>query len=210
MHYDAPHVWTAIILEGATELMIKGNGQGNNWNGYYTVSLIDAFARGWRSRPDDLSATCKLVLLLGEYLNRHYHGRYHAKGQNLKPAVKAAYDRALEQVDILAMPTIPFPATRLPGRGLPARGVHRPRAQHAAEHLPVRRRRAPGLHHPLRPGRRPPGRADAGRPPHGRGDPDRGRARPTPGRSTGRPSSRPPSPRVQAQRRPLRQPSGAG
>jgi amidase len=114
MHYDAPHVWTAVILEGATELMIKGNGQGNNWNGYYTVSLIDAFARGWRSRPDDLSATCKLVLLLGEYLNRHYHGRYHAKGQNLKPAVKAAYDAALEQVDILAMPTIPFPATRLP------------------------------------------------------------------------------------------------
>ncbi len=114
MHYDAPHVWTAVILEGATELMIKGNGQGNNWNGYYTVSLIDAFARGWRSRPDDLSATCKLVLLLGEYLNRHYHGRYHAKGQNLKPVVKAAYDAALQQVDILAMPTIPFPATRLP------------------------------------------------------------------------------------------------
>ena len=94
--------------------MIKGNGQGNNWNGYYTTSLIDAFARGWRSRPDDLSETCKLVLLLGEYLNRHYHGRYHAKGQNLKPVVKAAYDAALEQVDILAMPTIPFPATRLP------------------------------------------------------------------------------------------------
>jgi amidase len=119
MHYDAPHVWTAIILEGATELMIKGNGQGNNWNGYYTVSLIDAFARGWRSRPDDLSQTCKLVLLLGEYLNRNYHGRYHAKGQNLKPAVKAAYDRALESVDILAMPTIPFPATRLPGEDCP-------------------------------------------------------------------------------------------
>ena len=97
MHYDAPHVWTAIILEGATELMIKGNGQGNNWNGHYTASLIDVFARGWRSRPDDLSATCKLVLLLGEYLNRRYHGRYHAKGQNLKPVVKAAYDAALEQ-----------------------------------------------------------------------------------------------------------------
>ena len=52
MHYDAPHVWSAVILEGATELMIKGNGQGNNWNGQYTTSLLDAFARGWRSRPD--------------------------------------------------------------------------------------------------------------------------------------------------------------
>ena len=114
MHYDAPHVWTAIILEGATEMMIKGNALGNNWNGHYSVGLLDAFARGWRSRPDDLSETCKLVLLLGEYLKQDYHGRYHAKGQCLKPVVKAAYDKALEQVDVLAMPTIPFPATEIP------------------------------------------------------------------------------------------------
>jgi amidase len=119
MHLDAPHVWTAVILEGAAEMMIKGNGQGSNWNGYYTTSLIDAFARGWRSRPDDLSDTCKLVLLLGEYLNRAYHGRYHAKGQNLKPVVRAAYDAALESCDILAMPTIPFPATPIPSPDVP-------------------------------------------------------------------------------------------
>ena len=119
MHYDAPHIWTAVILEGATELMFKGNAQGNNWNGYYTTSLLDAFARGWRSRPDDLSETCKLVLLLGEYLGKYYHGRYHAKGQNLKPLVKAAYDTALETVDVLAMPTIPFPATKLPAPDCP-------------------------------------------------------------------------------------------
>jgi amidase len=119
MHLDAPHVWTAIILEGATEMMIKGNALGHNWNGYYTISLIDAFARGWRSRPDDLSETCKLVLLLGEYLNRNYHGRYHAKGQNLKPVVKAAYDEALKSCDILAMPTIPFPATKIPAPDAP-------------------------------------------------------------------------------------------
>ena len=114
MHLDAPHIWSAIILEGATEMMIKGNGLGNNWNGYYTTSLIDAFARGWRSRPDDLSETCKLVLLLGEYLNREYHGRYHAKGQNLKPLVKQAYDMVLERFDLIAMPTIPFPAPQIP------------------------------------------------------------------------------------------------
>lgn len=114
MHYDAPHIWTAIILEGATEMMIKGNAQGGNWPGHYSVELIDAFARGWRSRPNDLSETCKLVLLLGEYLKQDYHGRYHAKGQNLKPLVKAAYDQALAEVDVLAMPTIPFPATEIP------------------------------------------------------------------------------------------------
>jgi amidase len=117
MHLDAPHVWTAVILGGATEMMIKGNALGNNWNGGYTTSLIDAFARGWRSRPDDMSETCKLVLLLGEYLNRFYHGRYHAKGQNLKPLVKQAYDAVLKDYDLLAMPTIPFPATKIPAPG---------------------------------------------------------------------------------------------
>lgn len=119
MHLDAPHVWTAIIVEGAAEMMIKGNGQGSNWNGHYSVALLDAFARGWRSRPDDLSETCKMVLLLGEYMKQDYHGRYHAKGQNLKRAVTAAYDLALERFDALVMPTIPFPATPLPGPDCP-------------------------------------------------------------------------------------------
>ena len=55
MHFDGPHIWTGVILEGAAEMMIKGYGMGNNWPGYYTTSLQEAFARGWRSRPDDVS-----------------------------------------------------------------------------------------------------------------------------------------------------------
>src|SRR5579863_3458438 len=43
MHYDGPHIWTGIILEGAAEMMIKGYAQGNNWPGYYTTSLQEAF-----------------------------------------------------------------------------------------------------------------------------------------------------------------------
>src|SRR6516164_6499813 len=78
MHYDGPHIWTGVILEGAAEMMIKGYAMGNNWSGYYTTSLQEAFARGWRSRPDDVSETVKLVLILGEYMHRHYHNRYHA------------------------------------------------------------------------------------------------------------------------------------
>jgi amidase len=81
MHLEAPHIWTGVILEGAAEMMIKGYGMGNNWPGYYTLSLQEAFARGWSSRPDDVSETVKLVLLLGEYMHRHYHNRYHAKGR---------------------------------------------------------------------------------------------------------------------------------
>lgn len=84
MHLDGYHIWNAITVEGATELMIKGNGFGSNWAGHYATSLLDAFARGWRSRPNDMAETVKTVLLFGEYARRYYHGRYDAKAQNLR------------------------------------------------------------------------------------------------------------------------------
>ncbi len=114
MHYDGPHIWTGIILEGAAEMMIKGFGMGNNWQGYYTTSLQEAFARGWTARPDDVSETVKLVLLLGEYMHQNYHNRYHAKAQNLRVILRAGYDQVLDDYDIIAMPTLPFPATKIP------------------------------------------------------------------------------------------------
>ena len=75
MHLDGPHIWNGIAVEGATALMLKGNGFGTNWEGYYVTSLIDAYARGWRSRPDDLSETVKMVMMLGEFMHKNYHGR---------------------------------------------------------------------------------------------------------------------------------------
>ncbi len=114
MHYDGPHIWTGVILEGAAEMMIKGYGMGNNWMGYYTTSLQEAFARGWRARPDDVSETVKLVLMLGEYMHRNYHNRYHSKAQNLRVLLRQVYDAVLKDYDVIAMPTIPFPATPIP------------------------------------------------------------------------------------------------
>lgn len=114
MHLDGPHIWTGIILEGAAEMMIKGHAMGNNWMGYYTTTLQEAFARGFASRPDDVSETVKLVLLLGEHMHRRYHNRYHAKAQNLRVLLRRAYDEILREHDVIVMPTLPFPATPLP------------------------------------------------------------------------------------------------
>ncbi len=116
MHLDAVHIWTAIIAEGAAELMIKGNGQGTNWQGYYNTSMLDAYAKGWRSRPDDLPTTVKLVLFVGEYMHAYYHNRYYAKAQNLRRLVRKAYDDVLAKYDLLAMPTTPMKAQPLPPR----------------------------------------------------------------------------------------------
>jgi amidase len=114
MHLAGYDIWNAIIVEGSTELMIKGNGFGSNWAGLYVTSLMDAYARGWRSRPNDMAETVKMVLLFGEYARRYYHGRYYAKAQNLRRDLRAAYDRVLESYDVMLMPTIPFRATPIP------------------------------------------------------------------------------------------------
>ncbi len=113
-HKDGVHVWNGIGIEGLTLLMIADNGMGTNWKGHYSTGLLDAFARGRRTRANDFSETVKMVVLLGQYLHDSYHGRYYAKAQNLGRSLKAAYDRALRDVDLLLMPTLPLKATPIP------------------------------------------------------------------------------------------------
>ena len=113
-HRDGQHLLNAIAAEGATMLMVLGNGMGTNWKGHYTTSLLDAYARGRLTRADDFSETVKLFMLLGRYMQDHYHGRYYAKAQNLARSLTAAYDAALRECDLLVMPTLPLKATRIP------------------------------------------------------------------------------------------------
>jgi len=114
MHRDGIHIWNGIATEGATALMIKGNSMGTNWKGYYNTGLLDSFARGRLTRPNDLSETTKLVMLVGQYMEDNYHGRYYAKAQNLGWKLRQAYDRVLADYDLLVMPTLPLKATPIP------------------------------------------------------------------------------------------------
>ncbi len=114
LHRDGVHIWNAIAVEGATMLMVAGNSMGTNWKGHYTTSLLDFYGRSRRVRANDLSETVKLVILLGQYMQDNYQGRYYAKAQNLARTLRAAYDEALKGVDLLLMPTLPLKATPLP------------------------------------------------------------------------------------------------
>ena len=114
LHRDGIHIWNAIAVEGATMLMVAGNSMGTNWQGYYTTSLLDFYGRSRRIRANDLSETVKLVVLLGQYMQDDYQGHYYAKAQNLARTLRAAYDEALNGVDLLLMPTLPLKATVLP------------------------------------------------------------------------------------------------
>src|SRR5690606_10315337 len=75
--------------------------------------LMDRF-RGWRTHANDLSATGKLFLLTGTYIHSLYGSRYYGKAMNITRRLRAAYDRALGEFDLLLMPTTPMKATQLP------------------------------------------------------------------------------------------------
>jgi amidase len=114
MHRDGVHIWNAIATEGALAQMVLHDGMGLNWEGYYTTGLVDYYGRARRAMADNFSDTVKFVILLGQYMADKYYGRYYAKAQNLVPVLRAAYDQALKDVDILIMPTIPMIAMPIP------------------------------------------------------------------------------------------------
>lgn len=114
MHLTGYNIWATILLEGSTDLMFRGHGMGTNWQGYYTTSLLEAFARGFNTHPNDLAETGKLNLLMAEYVRKQQYGRYYAKAQNLRPLLREAYNIALREFDVLLMPTVPFRATEIP------------------------------------------------------------------------------------------------
>ena len=109
VHKEAPAIVLGLVLEGATAL-IRSNGMGYHWDGLYNPSLTESLGKSLRAQGNDLPPTMKFYLMLGTYIQEHYHGRMYAKAQNLRPQLRASYDRAFEQFDLLALPTVPAKA----------------------------------------------------------------------------------------------------
>ena len=116
MHLQGVSIWTPIALEGLTNQMMHGNAFGTGWEGLYVTSLINAHA-SWRERADELSDALKISMFVGEYMQKKYRGYYYAKAQNISRNLRATYDKALGQFDLLLMPTLPMTATPTPDSG---------------------------------------------------------------------------------------------
>jgi len=119
LHRDGIHIWNAIAIEGSLAQMIRGDGMGLNWEGYYNTGLVDYYGRARRAMANNFSDTVKLVILIGQYMSERYYGRYYAKAQNLARVLRKAYDEALRSVDLLVMPTTPQKAMPLLERYTP-------------------------------------------------------------------------------------------
>jgi amidase len=114
MHRDGLAIWNAIAIEGATDLMVRGDAFGTNHKGHYSTDLVDFYGRARRARGMDYSPTVKLTVLLGAYLSEDYNHHYYAKAQNLARRLKAHYAEALERFDVLALPTTAMKARPFP------------------------------------------------------------------------------------------------
>jgi len=69
---------------------------------------------GWRQRTDELPHNVKIGMLTAQVLKNRYGCTYISRGMQRLPLVRAAYDEALREVDVLVMPTTPTTAPLLP------------------------------------------------------------------------------------------------
>jgi amidase len=72
------------------------------------------FHRNWRNRANEMSETTKLLTMLGTYIRKYHGSRYYGKAMNLTRLLTAAYDKVLNDYDLLVMPTTAIKATPLP------------------------------------------------------------------------------------------------
>jgi aspartyl-tRNA(Asn)/glutamyl-tRNA(Gln) amidotransferase subunit A len=81
----------------------QSGGYDGNWN--------ETFAR---SREEGFGEEVKSRVLLGTYaLSAGYHDKYYKKAQDARAWVKADFDEALTEADVLASPTMPVPPMQM-------------------------------------------------------------------------------------------------
>ena len=108
-HDDGLPIALAIQLEDIVA-MWESEGTGRFVEGYADTHFAKTFAKARRASANEFAPTVKQVFVLGGYLRDHLQGRYHSIATNLRRDLRAAYDEALEDVDVLAMPTTPMTA----------------------------------------------------------------------------------------------------
>jgi amidase len=118
-HLDAMHVWNVIATEGAAHQMIDGNAYGMNVDDFYDPELVAHFASQRRAHGAELSNTVKLVGLSGRHTFELGGGKYYAMARHLARELRAAYDTALTEHDVLVMPTLPYTAREIPTADAP-------------------------------------------------------------------------------------------
>ncbi len=115
LHSEALGLTLPTFMSGMS-MVLMTDGVGPGREDVFVPSLID-HVRGWRQRADDLPPTLKTMLVGAELMRRRWGWRYYAKAMNQVRRIRAAYDAAFQELDLLLLPTTPMKAPLLPGPG---------------------------------------------------------------------------------------------
>jgi amidase len=117
------HSLGGAIMFGTVQSIVNAvlmtDGFGTGRNDVMVPGFMEVQSR-WRLRPNDLPVTMQNSLLVSEFLRRECGYRLYAKSINLIRQLRAEYDKALQGVDLLLLPTTPMKAQPLPPADAPA------------------------------------------------------------------------------------------
>ena len=115
LHEFGYPVWAGLRNDSCPITLLETSGAGIGHEGLYVPGLMEAAAR-WRGRADEFADTLKITCLMGKYTLDRYGGRYYAKAQNLRRRLRAAYDAALSDCDVLLLPTTVIKPKPIPAK----------------------------------------------------------------------------------------------
>ncbi|QNG38574.1 hypothetical protein F1C76_20300 [Geodermatophilaceae bacterium NBWT11] len=113
LHALGPALWTAIAIEGMAETVLRNLGFGFGRADWYPVDMMEHL----HDRRADVSgrpANVVLFTLVGRWVDAQQGRLNYARAVNRTRTLRAAYDAALRDVDVLVTPTTPQTARPLP------------------------------------------------------------------------------------------------
>lgn len=111
LHTHGVSIWSAVISDGLWQTL-RCNGVAFNTESVFSPAFGRAM-QGWQRHLGQFPINALMFVLLGKFLER-YDGQYYAKAKNLVRRLRRAYDAALEQYDLLLLPTTVLKAMRNP------------------------------------------------------------------------------------------------
>jgi amidase len=87
---------------------------GLGWKGQHRMDMAEFYVKHRQERAALFPPEVKLWLVMERMLDRASDGLYYGRAQNAALMVRAAYDHALDQVDVLVMPTVDARPPKLP------------------------------------------------------------------------------------------------
>lgn len=103
-HLTGGDIMFAALAETTSSALV-GAPSAYAWLSTASDHFAAGLAAGMRAYGDELPETFKLIAILGTHMRETYLGAYGARAHAMAAGLRAAYDTALTEVDMLVMPT---------------------------------------------------------------------------------------------------------